>query len=267
MCCRDVQSICDRLVLLVPRPGPTGRARSPSSPAAADRDLRLAGQRPAGRLAVARSPAAECLPAGRRRTTGRAWCAATADRGARGRLGGSCPRAGVAVRSLEPERRPLEEVFLAALAAAEPTRGGSPCPCMMSAIRPGTGRPQPRAAAAGVIAAHRHPPGLEEPLAAAGDALRLEPGLMFAGGFFAFEQALDEGGDRRAAAQSMARRLDGFGMVGTPGGRRRSAAGLDDPEAARRHGLVAAAAGLHAGAAGGAAGGGRGAGGAAADRR
>jgi ABC-2 type transport system permease protein len=55
--------------------------------------------------------------------------------------------------------------------------------------------------------------------------------LMFAGGFFAFEQAIE--GGTVAAGRDAARRLDGFGMVGnlvatSLGG------SLDDPEAARR---------------------------------
>ena len=57
------------------------------------------------------------------------------------------------------------------------------------------------------------------------------PALMFAGGFFAFEQAIE--GGSVAAGREAARRLDGFGMVGqlvatSLGGT------LDDPEAARR---------------------------------
>lgn len=57
------------------------------------------------------------------------------------------------------------------------------------------------------------------------------PAIMFAGGFFAFEQALDEAA--LGAGQAVSRRLDGFGMVGnlvadSLGGR------LEDPAAARR---------------------------------
>lgn len=57
------------------------------------------------------------------------------------------------------------------------------------------------------------------------------PAIMFAGGFFAFEQALDEGSID--AGRAVSRRLDGFGMIGalvadSLGG------SLDDPEAARR---------------------------------
>lgn len=57
------------------------------------------------------------------------------------------------------------------------------------------------------------------------------PALVFAGGFFAFEQAVDEGAI--GAARHVSRRLDGFGMFGTLlaeslGG------SLDDPEQARR---------------------------------
>jgi ABC-2 type transport system permease protein len=57
------------------------------------------------------------------------------------------------------------------------------------------------------------------------------PALVFAGGFFAFEQAIDEGAI--AAGRTTAGRLDGFGMLGSLlseslGG------SLDDPEQARR---------------------------------
>ena len=57
------------------------------------------------------------------------------------------------------------------------------------------------------------------------------PALMFAGGFFAFEQAVEDGSI--AAGRDATRRLDGFGLVGrlvamSLGGQ------LDDPEAARR---------------------------------
>ena len=57
------------------------------------------------------------------------------------------------------------------------------------------------------------------------------PALMFAGGFFAFEQAIEDG--TIARGRDAARRLDGFGMVGSLvatslGGQ------LEDPEAARR---------------------------------
>ena len=57
------------------------------------------------------------------------------------------------------------------------------------------------------------------------------PAILFAGGFFAFEQALDEGAI--GAGRVLSRRLDGFGLIGglvadSLGGT------LDDPEAARR---------------------------------
>jgi ABC-2 type transport system permease protein len=57
------------------------------------------------------------------------------------------------------------------------------------------------------------------------------PALMFAAGFFAFEQALDEGAI--GAGRAVSRRLDGFGMIGSLvadslGG------SLEDPAAARR---------------------------------
>ena len=57
------------------------------------------------------------------------------------------------------------------------------------------------------------------------------PALMFAGGFFAFEQAIEEGAI--GAGRNATRRLDSFGMIGnlvatSLGGQ------LEDPEAARR---------------------------------
>jgi ABC-2 type transport system permease protein len=57
------------------------------------------------------------------------------------------------------------------------------------------------------------------------------PAIMFAGGFFAFEQALDDGAI--GAGRAVSRRLDAFGLIGTLvadslGG------SLEDPEAARR---------------------------------
>ena len=57
------------------------------------------------------------------------------------------------------------------------------------------------------------------------------PALLFAGGFFAFEQAIDEGAIR--AGRPVSRRLDGFGLFGSLlaeslGG------SLDDPDQARR---------------------------------
>lgn len=92
------------------------------------------------------------------------------------------------------------------------------------------GVPQPRAAAA-VIA------GTGIRLAWKSRWLRRvmlfawSPALMFAGGFFAFEQAIEDG--TIARGRDAARRLDGFGMVGSLvatslGGQ------LEDPEAARR---------------------------------
>ncbi|NCX99667.1 MAG: hypothetical protein EBX35_14105 [Planctomycetia bacterium] len=57
------------------------------------------------------------------------------------------------------------------------------------------------------------------------------PALVFAGGFFAFEQAVDEG--VISAGRQVSRRLDGFGLVG--GLLAESLGGsLDDPEQARR---------------------------------
>jgi ABC-2 type transport system ATP-binding protein len=112
---RDVQSICDRLMLLV-----RGRIRLTGSIAelteTVTHDLRLRGSGPLGELAAALAdrgmpvrPAADgdglVLQAADAEALVAVWEAARALR--------------VAVRSLEPERRPLEEVFLAALAAAD----------------------------------------------------------------------------------------------------------------------------------------------------
>jgi ABC-2 type transport system ATP-binding protein len=111
---RDVQSICDRLVLLV-----RGRVRLagsiPDLTGAAAEELRLRGTGPLATLAD--------------RLTTRGIAARVAD-DAGGVLfhadGAAIPAVweevratGVAVHSLEPERRPLEDVFLSALAAAE----------------------------------------------------------------------------------------------------------------------------------------------------
>jgi len=102
---RDVQSICDRLALLV-----RGRVQLAGSIAdltgSADRDLRLRGAGPL-ELLLARL-AARGIPA------------RLADDGVWEEVG----RAGVEAWALEPERRPLEEVFLAALQAADEADAG-----------------------------------------------------------------------------------------------------------------------------------------------
>jgi ABC-type transport system involved in multi-copper enzyme maturation permease subunit len=96
--------------------------------------------------------------------------------------------------------------------------------------RPWTGTPRPRGAA-GVIA------GTGIRLAFKSRWLRRvllfawSPALVFAGGFFAFEQAVEE--SARGEPVSPTRRLDSFGTIGalvadSLGGR------LDEPEAARR---------------------------------
>jgi ABC-2 type transport system ATP-binding protein len=112
---RDVQSICDRLVLLV-----RGRIRLAGSIAeltgGVSPDLRLRGSGPLGELAAAlvgrgmlARPAADgdglVVRAGDDAALVTLWETARIHR--------------VAVRSLEPERRLLEEVFLTALAAAD----------------------------------------------------------------------------------------------------------------------------------------------------
>ena len=111
---RDVQSICDRLVLLV-----RGRVRLVGSVAeltgADSRDLRLQGEGPLGDLAarlIRRGvPARPADDAG--------VFVQAHDMAAVRAIWEEARAAGVVVRSLEPERRPLEEVFLEALAAAD----------------------------------------------------------------------------------------------------------------------------------------------------
>jgi ABC-2 type transport system ATP-binding protein len=112
---RDVQSICDRLVLLV-----RGRVRLSGSVAdltdSGTHDLRLRGTGPVtefaacltGRGVPARAAAdgqGLLVQAGDPATVRAVWEEAVA--------------AGVVVESLEPERRSLEDVFLTALAAAD----------------------------------------------------------------------------------------------------------------------------------------------------
>ncbi len=117
---RDVQSICDRLVLLV-----RGRVRLAGSieslTGAADRDLRLRASGPLEALAS--------------RLQGRGIAARLADDAAGLLVQAGDPAAVVAVWeeaaaagveawALEPERRPLEDVFLAALEAADEADAG-----------------------------------------------------------------------------------------------------------------------------------------------
>ncbi|MFM8415153.1 MAG: ABC transporter ATP-binding protein [Planctomycetota bacterium] len=117
---RDVQSICDRLVLLV-----RGRIRLAGAvaelTASGGHERRLRGSGPLPALVAA--------------LAGRGVAARTADDGdgllvqaddeeSLVALWEEARSAGVAIRSLEAERRPLEDVFLAALAEAEGVRGG-----------------------------------------------------------------------------------------------------------------------------------------------
>ncbi|MFM1903408.1 MAG: putative transporter ATP-binding protein YxlF [Planctomycetota bacterium] len=117
---RDVQSICDRLALLV-----RGRVRLAGSIAdlteTADRDLRLRATGP--------------LPALVRRLAARGVAARVADDdesllvhaaepAAIAAIWEEAAAAGVEAWALEPERRPLEEVFLAALQAADEADAG-----------------------------------------------------------------------------------------------------------------------------------------------
>jgi ABC-2 type transport system ATP-binding protein len=117
---RDVQSICDRLVLLV-----RGRVQLAGSiddlTGGGERELRLRGAGPLAALVD--------------RLAARGIAARLADDDAGVVLPGEetalvavweeVRATGVIVHSLEPERRPLEDVFLAALAAAE-THAGRP---------------------------------------------------------------------------------------------------------------------------------------------
>jgi ABC-2 type transport system ATP-binding protein len=117
---RDVQSICDRLVLLV-----RGRVRLAGSIAdltgAAAAELRLRGSGPLADLVdrlVARGIAA-------RLADDAGGVVFHAERTAIPTVWEEVRATGVAVHSLEPERRPLEDVFLASLAAAEAEAGRS----------------------------------------------------------------------------------------------------------------------------------------------
>jgi ABC-2 type transport system ATP-binding protein len=115
---RDVQSICQRLVLLV-----RGRIQLAGSIAeltgAATPDLRLRGSGPLDDLAV--ELAGRGVPARQAADGDGLVVRATADE-ALVAIWEAARNRGVAVRSLEPERRPLEDVFLAALAAADDPR-------------------------------------------------------------------------------------------------------------------------------------------------
>jgi ABC-2 type transport system ATP-binding protein len=112
---RDVQSICDRLALLV-----RGRVQLAGSitelTRVADHDLRLRGAGPlellAGRLA-ARGIPARLAPAGD------GVIVQAVDPAAVVVVWQEAALAGVEAWALEPERRPLEDVFLAALQAAD----------------------------------------------------------------------------------------------------------------------------------------------------
>lgn len=117
---RDVQSICDRLALLV-----RGRVRLAGSIAdltgSADRDLRLRASGTVDQLVARlseRGVAARAAPDG----TGLLLHAA--DRDALVAVWEEAARAGVDAWGLEPERRPLEQVFLAALEAADEADAG-----------------------------------------------------------------------------------------------------------------------------------------------
>jgi ABC-2 type transport system ATP-binding protein len=116
---RDVQSICDRLVLLV-----RGRIRLAGSIAeltgGASPDLRLRGSGPLGDLAAAL--AGRGVPV-QQAADGDGLVVRAADDGSLVAIWEAARDRGVAVHSLEPERRPLEDVFLTALAAGEEPRG------------------------------------------------------------------------------------------------------------------------------------------------
>jgi ABC-2 type transport system ATP-binding protein len=112
---RDVQSICDRLVLLV-----RGRVQLAGSIAEltslADHDLRLQGS---GQLAELADRLTRLGIPARLAETGQGVVLHAAESAAIVAVWEEAQRAGVVVRSLEPERRSLEEVFLAALTAAD----------------------------------------------------------------------------------------------------------------------------------------------------
>jgi ABC-2 type transport system ATP-binding protein len=112
---RDVQSICDRLVLLV-----RGRVRLAGEIAALTGSgttaLRLRGTGP---LADVIGRLANRGVAARHADDGQGVVVHAADAAAVRTVWEEAVGAGVDVWSLEPERRPLEDVFLAALAAAD----------------------------------------------------------------------------------------------------------------------------------------------------
>ena len=112
---RDVQSICDRLVLLV-----KGRIRLAGTIAAltetAGEELRL---RAAGPLEELVAALGERRVAARLTDDRRAMLLAAPTADTLAILWDEVARTGVDIISLEPDRRPLEDVFLAALAAPE----------------------------------------------------------------------------------------------------------------------------------------------------
>lgn len=117
---RDVQSICDRLALLV-----RGRVHLAGSIAdltgSADRDLRLRGAGPLELLLTRLK--SRGIPA-RLADDGDGVLLHAADPAAVVAVWEEVGRAGVEAWALEPERRPLEEVFLAALQAADEADAG-----------------------------------------------------------------------------------------------------------------------------------------------
>ncbi len=112
---RDVQSICDRLVVLV-----RGKVRLSGSVIeltdSGTRDLWLRGTGPVTALAACLSKRG--VPA-RVAGGGQGLLVQVADPAAVRALWEETIAAGVAIESLEPERRSLEDVFLTALAAAD----------------------------------------------------------------------------------------------------------------------------------------------------
>ncbi len=117
---RDVQSICDRLVLIM-----RGRVRLAGSIAeligSGTSTLRLRGTGPVADLATGLS--GRGVPA-RVAADGQGLLVQAGDAAAVRTVWEETVAAGVAVESLEPERRSLEDVFLAALAAADTEEAG-----------------------------------------------------------------------------------------------------------------------------------------------